>query len=248
LFVHALLSLLALLALFACAHLSGDAGNRILVGSADVVCDELVPVSNRPDGGRVLVENVDLFERETLGLRDAEVGEDEASDASRSPDEEYLGPEVAVPRVDNVGGGITDTKVPKPVRGRRHRHGLCADGEREDLGGDDPCNGTPGSSKEGDIDTYKCDEDLLASLVFNRDRNTNDGNEVLAKQHAGGTNEEETTTSNVINGPESGDGHDDVHYIGHNGDDESVRESRVGKEGCTIVENEVDAKIIGQAA
>lgn len=67
--------------------------------------DESATVSDGVDRGGVLVENVDGLERQSLGLGNAEVGEDEAADASGSPDEEHLDTEVSVAstRVDEVG-------------------------------------------------------------------------------------------------------------------------------------------------
>ena len=47
---------------------------------------------------------VDLFEGETLGFGDEEVGVDEAADAEGAPDEEDFGAEVAFVGVDHVGG------------------------------------------------------------------------------------------------------------------------------------------------
>ena len=46
---------------------------------------------------------VDLLERETLGLRDEEVGEEEGEEAGAAPDEEDLRTEVALLLVDDVG-------------------------------------------------------------------------------------------------------------------------------------------------
>jgi len=53
----------------------------------DVMRDELVAVCLRFDGSCVLVQDIDLFEGESLGLRNEEVCEDETSNASRTPDE-----------------------------------------------------------------------------------------------------------------------------------------------------------------
>ena len=89
----------------------GDLVNRILVSGVDVVRDELIPVGDRLDRGGILVEDIDLFERETLGLGHAEVGEEETSEAGRSPDEEHLGTKVAILRVDDVRGGVAVGRV-----------------------------------------------------------------------------------------------------------------------------------------
>jgi hypothetical protein len=55
-------------------------------------------------GGDFLQHPVDLFEGETLGLRDEEVGEEHGDDAEGAPHEEDLGREVRVLLVDEVGG------------------------------------------------------------------------------------------------------------------------------------------------
>ena len=69
------------------------------------VGDKPAAVSGRIGGGGVLVEDVDGFERETLGLGDAKVGEDEAADTGGTPEEEDLDSEVGVSGtiVDEVG-------------------------------------------------------------------------------------------------------------------------------------------------
>ena len=58
--------------------------------------------------------------------------------------------------------GIGNGPVPEPVRGGRHGDTLGADAKREDLADDDPCDGTPGRSEEGDVDADEGDEDFLA--------------------------------------------------------------------------------------
>jgi len=204
--------------------------------------DELIPVGDRLDGGGVLVEDIDLFEGETLGLWDAEVGEDEASDTSGSPDEEHFRSEVTKLGVDNVGGCVSDTEIPEPVGGGRHGHGLCADGEGEDFGCDDPCDGTPGGGEKGNVDADECDEDFLAGLVGDGDGYSDDGDQVLAYQHTGCSDEEETATSDVVDCPKGGDGHYYVDDVGDDGDDEGVGEARVGEEGSSVVEDEVDTE------
>ena len=97
---------------------------------------ELATVRDRVHRGSVLVQDVDLFEGQTLGLkrgislsitsgrkntnlRDAEVGENETSGTGGPPYEEHLNPETsgAGLRVDQVRGSVTNTKVPEPVGG-----------------------------------------------------------------------------------------------------------------------------------
>jgi hypothetical protein len=62
--------------------------------------------------GRDFVHHsVNLLERQSLGLRDEEVGEENADEASRTPEEEYLGPEVCLVLPDEVWGNDSTAKV-----------------------------------------------------------------------------------------------------------------------------------------
>jgi len=112
--------------------------------------------------------------------------------------------------------------------------------EREDFTSDDPSDGTPGGGEERNIEAHKGDEDLLSSGVANGDGDTDDGDEVLAEAHANGTDEEETTTTEALDAPHTGEGHDHVNDIGDNGDNERIPDARVLEEGCAVVEDEVD--------
>ena len=55
-------------------------------------------------GCGLLQHAVDLFEGETLGFRDEEIGVQEAADAEGAPDEEDFGAEVTFVGIDHVGG------------------------------------------------------------------------------------------------------------------------------------------------
>ena len=238
--------------------LISDLCNRLVIGSMDIVRDELIPVGNRLNRSGVLVEDINLLKRETLGLGHAEVGEDEAAQAGRSPDEEHFGAKVAILRIDDVRGGVAvrrvsdtsvngrvqnhvpNTKVPEPVRGGREGHGLGTDSERVDLAGDDPSNGTPGRCEEGDVDADEGDKALLARLVLHGDGDTDDGDEVLADEHTNGTNQEETTATDMVNSPERGNGHAYVDNGGGDRDREGVGNTGLFEESRTVVEDEVD--------
>jgi len=217
-----------------------NSGNSIFISRTDVMSDELIPISDTLDRGSILVENINLFESEALGLGNAEVGEDETSEASGSPEEEHLWSEVSVFGVDNVWSGITDTKVPQPIGGDGEGHCLCSDGEREDFRSDDPSDWSPSGSEEGNVDADKGYEDLLTGVVVDGDGDTDNGDNVLADDHTGGTDEQETTTSDVVDGPESGEGHADVDDVGGDGDQEWIGDTRVLEEGGSVIEDEVD--------
>jgi hypothetical protein len=175
-------------------------------------------------------------------LGNAEVGEQEAPGAGRSPDEEHLDLETgrAGGFVDQVRGGVTDGEVPEPVGGNGEGHGLGTDVEREDFTGDDPCNGTPGGGEEGDVDADESDQNLLPGQVLGRNRDTDDGDQVLANAHAEGTNQQQSPTTKPLHAPHAGESHEHVDDVGGDGDQERIGNTRVLEKDGTVVENEVD--------
>ena len=215
-------------------------GLVLQVRDVHVLSDDLLAVANRRDGRRVLVEEVDLLERETLGLGNAEVGEDEAAQARRAPNEEHLDTEAGVARtgVDEVGSGVTDTEVPEPVGRDGERHGLGTDVKGEDLAGDDPRDGSPGGGEGGNVDANKGNERLLAGLVVDGDSNANDRDEVLADTHDGGTVEEERAATEPLDTPHTRKGHEHVDDVGGDRDQEGVLDTRVLEEGRAVYESQ----------
>ena len=57
---------------------------------------------------RLLQHSIHLFQGQSFGFRNEEVGVEEAADAEGAPDEEDFGAEVAFVRVDHVGGYYCD--------------------------------------------------------------------------------------------------------------------------------------------
>jgi hypothetical protein len=70
----------------------------------DAFGNKLPAVLDRVNGNHIPVQQVDLFQGESLRLRDAEICEDDAAETGRAPDVEYLGAKVCIsgPRVDHV--------------------------------------------------------------------------------------------------------------------------------------------------
>lgn len=196
------------------------------------------------DGGADDVKLVDLFERETRGFVDEEVGEDTGAGAGGGPNEEHLGAETGVTwaGLDEVGGRVTDTKVPKPVGGDAKREGLGTDGEGEDFTADDPSGRAPGGSEAGDVDADKGDEDLLARGVGLADGGTGDGDDQFADSHPGGTEDEKLAATDALHHPHARDSGCDVDDVGDDGEDEGVAAGDTGgqEEGGAVVEDEVD--------
>src|SRR5271169_2083282 len=54
------------------------------------------PFSGLPGLDSVVVQLIDLFKRQALSFRDAEIGENETAEAGRSPDEEHLHSEPSI--------------------------------------------------------------------------------------------------------------------------------------------------------
>jgi len=179
---------------------------------------------------------IDLFETETLGLRDEEVCVDERTRAKSSPNEEHTGSEVALIRVHHVWCDDGDDSVPEPVGrgGKSNSAGANADGE--DLTDDYPGTRSPSSREEEDeeanerylsVDSRDVVRDCCADSVddvglVETDSDTDDGNNELADQHAEGTPDEEWATSNSLDRPEGDRSRQHVDEGEDEGDQERV--------------------------
>ena len=181
-------------------------------------------------------------QKSKTNLGDAKVGENEAAGTGGSPDEEHLDPKTSRAGlfVDQVGGCVTDTEVPKPVGGNRHGHCFGSDVEREDLTGDDPGDGAPCGGEERDIDADKSDQSLLSGDVLSRDCDTNDGGQELANAHADGTDQEGLPSTELLDIPHARESHEDVDDIDGDSDQERVGNARVLEKRGTGVDDEVE--------
>lgn len=187
-------------------------------------------------GCSLLQHTVNLLERQTLGLGNQEVGEEDARSARSTPDEEDLRLEIAILGIDHVGSDEADDKVPQPVRCCRERDALGADGQREDLADDNPCGRTPGRGKEEDVDAREDDEARgrrLATLVDG----ANDGDDELADEHTDSTVDEEHTAAELLDGPEGEGCRANVDGSRDHGDGESVVKPNSLEEGGAVVED-----------
>ncbi len=88
------------------------------ISGMDIMLKQRLAIRNAMNRRRVRIHDINLLERQSFRFRNAKVGEDEASKAGGSPDEEDFDSKVSVTltRVDEVGSGVTDTKVPEPIR------------------------------------------------------------------------------------------------------------------------------------
>jgi len=214
----------------------------VILGGGDVFGDKLPAVRIGLDGSGVLVEDIDLFQGQALGLGDEEVGEEQASETGATPDEEHLGAEVGITGagVDEEGGSIADGPVHEPVASSGEGDTLATDVEREDFANDDPSDRSPCRGEEGNVDAHEGNNSLLTRVVVLGKGYTEDGDEVLANTHASSADYEKFSSADTINGEDTGDSHADVDDVGSNGGQEGVLNTRCGEEGCAVVEDEVD--------
>jgi hypothetical protein len=191
-------------------------------------------------GSALLHHLVDLLERQTLGLRNEEVGEEDAEGASGTPDEEHLRAEVALVLVNHVRGDVANDKVPEPVGGGGEGDTLSTDGKREDLADDDPSGRAPSGGEEKDVDAHE-DHQNVTSGGGARRSGTDNGDDELADQHTNSTIDEKRSATETLNGPEGDRCRADVDDSGDDTDDErGLRNTGLLEEGGTVVEDEVD--------
>jgi len=224
------------------AELFVDVGEVSVLDRGNVFGQDLLAIGIGLDGRGVLVEDIDLLEGKSLSFGDEEVGEDEATQTSATPDEEHFGTEVGIARsaVDEGRSRVSDSPVEEPVGSGGEGDTLATDVEGENLANDDPCDRSPSGGEEGNIDTDKCHKGLLTGVVGTGECNTEDGDEVLADTHASGTDKEKLPSANTVNGKDTGDGHADVDNIGGDSDQEGLLDTGGGEESSTIIEDEVD--------
>lgn len=182
------------------------------------------PVCGLPGFDVVIIQFVDLFEGETFGFGDEEVGKDETAETCGSPDEEYFDSETSITRTgfDEIGRGISDSPVPQPVGCSGHRHCFRADSERIEFASDNPCARSPRRGEEKDVDTDKGDEGLLSGDVGGSSTNTNNGDNVLTDTHSGGADQEELAATEIVDSPHTREGGNDIDDIGDNTHHERV--------------------------
>jgi len=237
--------------------LDGLGGTSLAVVNVGlVVLEHLSPVLVAASDSGLSVKEIDLLEGETLSLGNAEVGEEEASDTSRSPNEEDLDTKVGGPDsvdtscggVDQVGSSVSDTKVPEPVGRGRHGHGLSSDSKREDFSGDDPGDRTPSGSEGSDVDANESDENSLggdvdgtrSDISGRTGGDTNNGNDELANSHDDSSAEKHRSSTGSIDHENTGNSANNVDDVGDDSDDEGVRDTGSSEEGRAVVEDEVD--------
>ena len=155
------------------------------------------PADALPGHGDLVVELVDLLQRQALGLVDHEVHKGNAPEAARKPDEEDLALEIRVAgaEVHQVWRAVCDGPVEQPVGRRGHGQCLGANLQREDLARHYPRDWAPGRREEENIDAHECDRGLLRCNVLCKGAavgvlagggGAEDGDEELGRCHSDG--------------------------------------------------------------
>lgn len=183
----------------------------------------------RSPGVGLLEHTVDLFEGKPLCLGYEEVSVEEAHQAKGSPYPENLGAEVAVLGVDHVGRDDGDDAVPEPIASGGETDTAAADLQREDFANEDPGAWTPGGGEEEDVDADKGDHGGDAGGVGVVD-GADDGDNVLADDHTGGTPDEKRTASEFLDGVKGDGGGAHVDEGSDQGNEERVGDGVEGLE------------------
>jgi len=202
---------------------------------------------------------VNLLQSKTLGLRDHEVRVDKGASAETSPNEEDGRSEVTPVGVDHVRGDDGDDGVPEPVGGGGQGDTSGSDGQGEDLSDQDPSTGTPSAGKEEDEDGDESDlgvdgrdvsgdkdgvtggVDTVLDELVESDGNSDDGDEELADHHGTSADDQELSSTKLLDGVERDRGGAHVDNGKDHRDDEWVVDG-TGRleEGSRVVEDKVD--------
>jgi hypothetical protein len=203
-------------------------------------------------GCGLLQHLVDLFEGESLGLWDEEVGEGEGDDTETAPHEEDLGSQVGVAfaGADEVRCDNSNNTVPEPVGCGGETNTTRSDGEREDFSDNDPSGWSPGGGEHSDVDADKGNHCGYGRVVVVRDLascNTDDSDDELRDNHTSSTVNEDSTTAQSFNDIESNWGSKHVDQGSNQRDQEGVLNRSQGcEENVSEVKDEVLVFRLGQ--
>jgi len=170
---------------------------------------------------------IDLFEGESLGLGDEEVGVDEASGTERSPNEEDARTEIGVTFAlsNHVWGDDSDDTVPEPVGSSRKSDTTGSNGEGKDFADEDPGTRAPGGGEEEDVDANESNLSGHGGMIvlrFSASCNTNNTNNELTDQHTKSAPNEDCTTSISLNDPKGEGSRADIDESGNKIDQEWI--------------------------
>ena len=148
---------------------------------------------------------------------------------------------------NKVRSDDTDDAVPEPVGCSGETNTTRTDGEREDLANDDPGSGTPSGSEDGNVQANEGNHSpggvWVGWVGFGvlAGGGTNDTDDELHDNHTGGTEDQDGTTSDLLNHDERGRRGEHVHEGGDERDQEGVLDrTKLLEEDGAEVEDEVD--------
>lgn len=215
-----------------------------LDAAVDAGVAHLLEADGRDEAGRapglgdLAVQLVDLLEREALGLVDHEPHEGGAHEAEAAPDEEHLDAQVrvallAVAAAHEVRRRVGDGPVEQPVGRGRHRERLGPHLEREDLARDDPGHRAPRAREEEDVEAHERDEHLVRHQ--RRRRHAHDRHDELAYAHADGAEQEQWSSTPLLDHVQAREGREHVDDVGDDRDREGVIDARVLEEFRAVI-------------
>lgn len=182
------------------------------------------------------VHGVDLLEGTVLGLDDEEEDDPEQCETAATKDEA-----VEVVNVTNNDlGEEGDEEVEQPVGGGSESHARSTVLGRVELGNDGPDEGTPGGGKGDDEEAGEDDEDVTRGLVgYWINEVADKGVDHEADEGPSGTDHKSLAATTLGNNPETTESAEDVDRVENDLGNVGVLETSGGKDGCTVVEEEV---------
>ena len=150
-------------------------------------------------------QGIDSLDRKTSGFGNTKEDENSGSQQETSPNKGDLCSNLFL----NNGGDKGDDGVHSPVGSSRQRDTLGGKTLREDLGGNDPSNGTDGGSETGNEDGRKGNQGFTSSLLTGKSSRDGSDND-LGRTHDDGTNEKGRSSAHLVDSDNTGERHSDV--------------------------------------
>jgi hypothetical protein len=96
--------------------------------------------------------------------------------------------------------------------------------------------------KPYNVNADKGNEDALPSEVVDGDCNTNNRHNEFAYTHADSADKKQTTATETFHTPDARNSHANIDNVGGDENQEWIFYARVVEEGCSVIEDEVDAR------
>lgn len=154
---------------------------------------------------------INLLQRQSLGLIDEEICKGGRDCTGRAEDIENLSFEIRVIFTHQIRRHESDDEVPEPVRCGAESDAAAADGQGEHLARDGPAGGAPGAGESNDVETDEDEEHDLSGFVRG-EYGADDGDDKLAHGHEGAAVDKEGASTETLDSPEGHWGRNNVHW------------------------------------